>query len=64
MKRFIRAGAIVAAKLLSSKAAVLQIGDAAPEFTAMSTKGEITLSQVLEKGPVALAFYYADFTPG
>lgn len=64
MKRFIRAGAVIAATLLASNAAALQVGDAAPDFTAKSTSGEVTLSQVLEKGPVVLALYYADFTPG
>ncbi len=64
MKRFIRAGAVIAATLLSTNAAALQIGAAAPDFTARSTEGEITLSQVLEKGPVVLALYYADFTSG
>ena len=64
MKRLVRAGMVVAATLLASNAAALQIGDVAPEFTAMSTEGELTLSQVLEKGPVVLALYYADFTSG
>jgi len=64
MKRFIRAGAVIAATLLSTNAAALQIGAAAPDFTARSTEGEIILSQVLEKGPVVLALYYADFTSG
>lgn len=64
MKRLIRAGAALAATLLASNAAALQVGDAAPDFTAISTHGEISLSRVLEKGPVVLALYYADFTPG
>lgn len=64
MKRLIRAGVVAAASLLASNAAALQIGVAAPDFTAMSTKGEITLSQALGKGPVVLALYYADFTSG
>jgi peroxiredoxin len=64
MKRLLRAGAVVAATLLASNAAALQIGDLAPDFTAISTEGEITLSKFLEKGPVILALYYADFTPG
>jgi peroxiredoxin len=64
MKRLIRAGAVVAATLLSSNAAALQIGDSAPDFTVISTEGEITLSLVLEKGPAILALYYADFTSG
>jgi peroxiredoxin len=64
MKRMIRAGAVVAATLLASKASALQIGDAAPAFSAPSTRGEIELSRTLEKGPVILALYYADFTSG
>jgi len=64
MKRLIRAGTVAARALLASNAAALQVGDAAPDFTAMSTRGEVTLSQTLEKGPVVLALYYADFTPG
>ena len=64
MKRLVRAGMVVAATLLASNAAALQLGDVAPDFTAMSTEGELTLSQVLEKGPVVLALYYADFTSG
>ena len=64
MKRFIRAGAVIAATLLASNAAALQVGVAAPDFTVMSTAGEITLSRVLEKGPVVLALFYADFTSG
>ena len=64
MNRFIRAGTVIVATLFASNAVALQIGDAAPDFTAKSTGGEVTLSRVLEKGPVVLALYYADFTPG
>ena len=64
MKRLIRAGAAAATSLLASNASVLQRGAAAPDFTAISTRGEVSLSQLLEKGPVVLALYYADFTPG
>lgn len=64
MKRLMRTGAVLAASLLASNAAALQIGAIAPDFTAASTRGEITLSQVLTKGPVVLALYYADFTSG
>ena len=64
MKKLIRATGVVAATLLASKAIALQIGDVAPNFTAMSTAGEVELNRVLEKGPVVLALYYADFTPG
>jgi len=64
MKRSIRAGAVIVATLLASKAVALQVGDVAPGFIAPSTEGEIELSLVVEKGPVVLALYYADFTPG
>ncbi len=42
----------------------LKIGDRAPDFTVNSTAGKITLNQRLKQGPVVLAFYPADFTPG
>lgn len=64
MKRTIRAGAVIVATLLASKAAALQVGETAPDFVAPSTKGEIVLSQIVERGPVVLALYYADFTSG
>lgn len=64
MKRTIRAGAVVVATLLASKASALQVGDVAPDFVAPSTAGEIRLSLVVEQGPVVLALYYADFTSG
>ena len=64
MKRLIRAGAVIAATLLATNAVALQIGDKAPDFTVMSTRGELTLSEVLKNGPVVLALYYADFTSG
>ena len=64
MKKLLRATTVVAATLLASKAAALQVGDVAPDFRAPSTAGEIELSRVVEKGPVVLALYYADFTSG
>jgi len=64
MKRLIRAGTIAAASLLASNAAALEIGTPAPDFSAISTQGEIVLSQILPSGPVVLAYYPADFTPG
>jgi peroxiredoxin len=64
MKRIIRAGRAAVASLLASNAVVLQVEDTAPDFTAHSTKGEITLSRRLLQGPVVLPLYYADFTPG
>ena len=64
MKKLIKAGTVALATLLTSNAVALQIGDAAPEFSASSTKGKIVLAEVLQKGPVVLALYYADFTSG
>jgi peroxiredoxin len=64
MKRLIRAGTVRAATLLAPNSAALQVGGVAPDFTALSTRGEFILSQALEKGPVVLALYFADFTPG
>ena len=57
-------GWVLLSLLLVAPAAALRIGDPAPDFTAPSTMGEITLSRLLEKGPVVLAFYFADFTSG
>lgn len=64
MKRFIKAATVAAATMLATNAAALEVGAPAPDFTAQSTRGEIVLSQQLEKGPVILAYYYADFTSG
>lgn len=64
MKRFLRAGAVVAATLLASNVAAIEIGSTAPDFRAPSTHGEIVLSELLVNGPVVLAYYYADFTSG
>jgi peroxiredoxin Q/BCP len=64
MKKMIRAGAVAAASLLAANAAALEVGAPAPDFTAASTHGEIILSRTLAEGPVVLAYYPADFTPG
>ena len=64
MKRFIKAVTVLFSTLLASNAVALQVGDTAPDFSAPSTKGEIILSQLVKQGPVVLAIYYADFTPG
>ena len=42
----------------------LKAGDQAPDFNVPSTKGMIMLSQMIEQGPVVLALYPKDFTPG
>ena len=44
---------------------MLDAGTKAPEFTLENDQGEdITLSSLLEGGPLILYFYPADFTPG
>ncbi|HYD41721.1 MAG TPA: peroxiredoxin [Anaeromyxobacter sp.] len=46
-------------------AAPIKAGDRAPDFTLPDTEGKpVTLSKLLEKGPVILAFYPKAFTPG
>ena len=51
------------AMLLGS--AALKLGDRAPDFTLPDTEGRpVTLSKLLESGPVILAFYTKAFTPG
>ena len=64
MKRMIRALIVIAVTLLASKVAALEVNAPAPDFTAASTQGDITLSELLVQGPVILAYYYADFTSG
>jgi peroxiredoxin Q/BCP len=51
------------AMLLGSS--TVKVGDRAPDFTLPDTNGEpVTLSKLLEKGTVVLAFYVKAFTPG
>jgi peroxiredoxin Q/BCP len=46
-------------------AAGLKAGDKAPDFTLPDTEGKpVTLSKLLEQGPVILAFYPKAFTSG
>ncbi len=46
-------------------ATALKVGDRAPDFTLPDTDGNpVTLSRLLAKGPVILAFYPKAFTPG
>ena len=43
----------------------LAAGDTAPDFTLPDTQGgKVTLSKMLEKGPVIVAFFPKAFTPG
>jgi peroxiredoxin Q/BCP len=46
-------------------ASPLKAGDRAPDFTLPDTEGKpVTLSKLLEKGPVILAFFPKAFTAG
>ncbi len=43
----------------------LKVGDKAPDFTLPDTDGKpVTLSKLIQQGPVILAFYMKAFTPG
>lgn len=43
----------------------LAIGDIAPDFAASDTEGKTyNLSEMVERGPVILAFFPKAFTPG
>ena len=43
----------------------LKVGDVAPDFTLPDTEGRmVTLSTLLEKGPVIVYFFPKAFTPG
>ncbi len=51
------------AMLLGSAAP--KVGDPAPDFTLPDTEGRpVTLSKLLQTGPVILAFFPKAFTPG
>lgn len=43
---------------------MLQVGESAPSFTATSTRGEIDLQQLLDRGGVVLYFFPKANTPG
>lgn len=64
MKKTLCAAAVLVLILPTTLSFALEVGDRAPDFTAASTHGDITLSRIVEQGPVVLAFYYANFTPG
>lgn len=41
------------------------VGDVAPDFTVTDVDGaELTLSSLVERGPVVMAFFPKAFTPG
>lgn len=53
----------IVAMLLGS--ATPKVGDVAPDFTLPDTEGRpVSLSKLLEAGPVILAFFPKAFTPG
>ncbi len=57
------AAALLSALLGASGA--LHVGDVAPDFTLPDTEGRpVTLSRLLEKGPVIVYFFPKAFTPG
>jgi peroxiredoxin len=64
MKKIFQAATTIAQTLLATRTEPLPVGTVAPNFTAVSTKGDVELAPLLLKGPVVLALYYADFTPG
>jgi peroxiredoxin len=63
--KFARVIAGVAILLLATPvlASALEVGDRAPTFSAVSTGGEISLSDYAGKQHVVLALYFAVFTP-
>jgi peroxiredoxin Q/BCP len=55
-------GAVIALVL---GAAMIRVGDKAPDFTLQDTEGKpVALSGLLAEGPVILAFYTKAFTSG
>ena len=49
--------------LVASPVLALSVGDQAPDFTAQTNQGEVSLSDYLGKKNVILAFYFAIYTP-
>ena len=54
---------VVSAAPQAAGVTLLRVGDEAPDFTAESTKGTVSLFQYRGEKNVVLAFYFADFTP-
>jgi thioredoxin-dependent peroxiredoxin len=51
--------------MLAVLAATPAVGDVAPDFSVKDVDGKsLSLSQLVEQGPVVLAFYPKAFTPG
>jgi peroxiredoxin Q/BCP len=49
--------------LVTSPVLALSVGDQAPDFTAQTNQGEVSLADYLGKKNVILAFYFAIYTP-
>ena len=49
--------------LAASPVLGLSVGDQAPNFTAQTNQGEVSLSDYLGQKNVILAFYFAIYTP-
>ena len=68
MKHLAVCGAIFVAAITGPAIAALQVGAAAPDFTAQASLGgkefSFSLANELKKGPVVLYFYPAAFTKG
>ena len=68
MKHLAVCGAIFVAAITGPAIAALQVGAAAPDFTAQASLGgkefSFSLADALKKGPVVLYFYPAAFTKG
>ena len=64
MKRFGFIAAILLALGLAGPAAALEVGEKAPDFDLISTKGgKFKLSSLAGKKNVVVQFYVLDFTP-
>ena len=56
---------MVSLALMAIMSATPKVGDVAPDFTVQDVEGhDITLSKMVEKGPVILAFFVKARTPG
>ena len=49
--------------LVASPVLALSVGDQAPDFTAQTNQGEVSLGDYLGKKNVILTFYFAIYTP-
>ena len=64
MKRFGFIAAVLLALGLAGPATALEVGDKAPDFELISTKGgKFKLSSLAGKKNVVVQFYVLDFTP-